>query len=153
MEAARLRRQLLHAAEQSYPGALRAQLGRLVADDLLQQHEEAADLLVGAGPVLAAEGVEREHLDAAPDGVADDLPDRLDAGGVAVHLGLAARLGPAPIAVHDDRDVARQLFLGTTKGSVGAASGDPTSSRRRARVPIPVNQRRGVGRAGYPAGH
>ena len=40
-------------------------------------------------------------------GALDDGPDGLDAGGVALRLGHAPLAGPAAVAVHDDRDVAR----------------------------------------------
>ena len=97
--------------------ALCDQLGRLVADDLLEQHEEAAYLVVGASPILPAEGVQREDRDPAPDGVADDLADPLDAGGVTLHLCQAPAASPAPIAVHDDRHVMRHL-LGRNRESL-----------------------------------
>ena len=44
-------------AEQPDLDALLAQLARLVADRILEQGEEPGHLFVGAGPVLAAEGV------------------------------------------------------------------------------------------------
>ena len=75
----------------------------------LEQAEQAVDLVVRAGPVLAAEGVQGQDRDTAPDGVAEDLADGLDAGGMSVELRQALLAGPAAVAVHDDRDVARQL--------------------------------------------
>ena len=74
-----------------------------------EQAEQARDLVVGARPVLAAEGVQRQDRHAAPDGVAEDLADGLDAGGMPLELGQAVLAGPAAVAVHDDRHVARQL--------------------------------------------
>ena len=73
--------------------------------------EQAGDLLVGARPVLAAERVQGQDRDAAGDRVAEESADGLDAGGVTVELGQVALPRPAAIAVHDDRDVARQ-FVG-----------------------------------------
>ena len=95
METRGLGRQLLHPTQQANARALAPQLVGLVADHLLEQHEEPAHFVVGAGPVLAAEGVERENLDAPPNGVADDLADRLNAGRVAFHLVETACLGPS----------------------------------------------------------
>ena len=82
-----------------------AELVGLAADRALEQAEQAADLVVGPRPVLAAEGVQGEDRDAAPDGVPEEAPDRLDPGGVTLELGQAVGPCPAPVAVHDDRHV------------------------------------------------
>ena len=103
--AARLAGQLVHAAEEPDPDALVAQLVGLGADRGLEEAEQAGDLVVRAGPVLAAEGVQGEDPDAATDGVLEDLADGLDPGGVAVDLGLIALARPTAVAVHDDRHV------------------------------------------------
>src|SRR5436190_350523 len=57
----RLRGKLLEPAEQVNAYALLAKLVGLVADRLLEQAEEARDLVVRARPVLAREGVQGEH--------------------------------------------------------------------------------------------
>ena len=44
--------------------------------------------------------------------IASSLIDPLDTGRVALGLVLASLAGPAPVAVHDDRDVARQVLVG-----------------------------------------
>ena len=103
------RRELLHPSEEADLDALLAQLGGLVADRHLEQAEEHLDLLGRAGPVLAAEREQRQGADPAADGVADDRADGLDAGRMALGLVLAGLAGPAPVAVHDDRDVTRQV--------------------------------------------
>jgi hypothetical protein len=41
--------------------------------------------------------------------MAEDAPDRLNAGGMAFELGQATGAGPATVAVHDDRDVPGEL--------------------------------------------
>ena len=70
----------------------------------LEEAEQAHDLVVGAGPVLAAEGVQGEHRELAPDGVPEHLADGLDAGRVALQLGCTAAAGPAAVAVGDEAD-------------------------------------------------
>ena len=106
---ARLVGELVHPAEQPNADALATKLVGLAADGALEQAEEAMDLVVRAGPVLAAEGVQGQHRDTAPDGVAEDLADGFHAGGMSVELRQALLAGPAAVAVHDDRDVTRQL--------------------------------------------
>src|SRR5690349_17382760 len=88
--------------------ALFDQIRCLAPDGRLEQTEEALDLLVATCPVLTREGVDRQRLDAAVGSVFDDRPDGIDACGVTLDLGQAVHLGPAAIAVHDDRHVARQ---------------------------------------------
>jgi len=39
----------------------------------------------------------------------EQAADGLDAGGVTLQLGQVANAGPAPVAVHDDRHMARQV--------------------------------------------
>jgi hypothetical protein len=77
--------------------------------------------------VLAAEGVEGQDPDATPAGMAEDAPDGLHAGRMALQLRQAALARPAAVAVHDDRDVVGQLRarrLGQRQvGSLG--DGDP----------------------------
>ena len=87
--------QLVEPAEQPDADALRAQLVGLAPDGRLEEAEQAGDLVVGAGPVLAAEGVQGQDRDAAPDRVAEQLADRLDAGGVTLELGQVALRAPS----------------------------------------------------------
>ena len=79
--------QLVNPPEEPDADALRAQLGGLIADRILEQPEEPDDFVVGAGPVLAAEGVQRQDRDAAADRVTKRSPDGLDAGRVTLELG------------------------------------------------------------------
>ena len=87
--------QLVEPAEEPDPDALRAELVGLAPDGGLEQPEQADDLVVGAGPVLAAERVQRQHRDAASDRVAEEVADGLDAGGVAVELGQVVLRAPS----------------------------------------------------------
>ena len=90
---------------------------RSVTQELAEQAHQRVDLALGARPVLLAEGVERERLDAEPAADADDAPHRGAPGLVPGLARLAARLGPAAVAVHDDADVAR-AGSGLRRGSL-----------------------------------
>ena len=129
------------------------QFVRLVPDHLVQQEEKVPNLVVGASPVLAAEGVKREDFDSAPDAVADDLADRLDTGGVAFHLDAATRLRPAPIAIHDDGDVAGQFRLRNDEWLRRRGVRRHRASPIGRQIRLPVDERRGVRRARNPTGH
>ena len=122
---ARQGRQLVGPSEHPDLDALLDERGRLVADRRLEQADEHLDLAARAGPVLAAERVDREHRDAPPDGVLDDRSDGLDAGRVALRLGQAALPRPAAVAVHDDRDVTGDGVLAVASGAGSVA---PTGS-------------------------
>src|SRR6185436_18044071 len=120
---ARLGGKLLQSAEQADANALPTQFVGLAADRGFQQAEEATDLIVRSRPVLATEGVQREYRHATSDGVAEDLADGLDPRRVAVELRKALLARPAAIAVHDDRDVTRQLVERQERTLVGALGG------------------------------
>ena len=108
--AARLVGQLVEPTEQPDPHALGLQLGGLASHGRLEQAEQAGDLVVGASPVLAAERVQGQDTDAATDRVTEHAADRFDTGAMAIELGQLPLARPAAIAVHDDRDVARQVL-------------------------------------------
>ena len=99
-------RQFVEPAEELDANALRPQLRRLAPDRVLEQAEQPDHLVVGTGPVLAAERVQRQDRHRAPDRVLQQAADRLDAGGVALDLLQAVLAGPSAVAVHDDRHVA-----------------------------------------------
>jgi hypothetical protein len=99
--------ELVQPADDAEADAVRDQRRGLAADRLLEQRHERADLLAGALPVLGGEAVEGDVLDAAVAGRADRPADRLDALAVARDDREVAAAGPAAIAIHDDRDVAR----------------------------------------------
>ena len=100
--------QLRHPTQQPDRDALAHQVGGVVTDGGVEQREQHLDLLARARPVLAAEGVDGEHLDATLLGPLDDGPDRVHARGVTLGLGDAALARPSAIAVHDDRDMPRR---------------------------------------------
>ena len=78
----------------------------VLAHGAVDQPEEPGDLVVGTSPVLGAERVDAQRLDAAVARAADDRADRLDALDVAGEDRQAALARPATIAVGDDRHVA-----------------------------------------------
>src|SRR5207249_5000116 len=83
-----------------------AELGRQVA---AEERHEPVDLARRAAPVLRGEGVEREVADAeAPAGL-DYRPHRFLADAMPLQTRQAAPFGPAPVAVHDDGHVTRQV--------------------------------------------
>ena len=147
--AARLGWQLVDPAEEPDPDPFGAQLGGLIADGTLEQPEQPDDFLVGAGPVLATEGVQRQDRDTAADRVPQQVPDGLDAGGVTLELGDVPLAGPAAIAIHDDGDVTRQLLGRQERLDRGLTGG--RDADRFGRL---VSDRRSVGRPGQrSAGH
>ncbi len=70
------------------------------------------DLVLGALPVLAAEGVERQAVEPQRLDLADQSAHRLDPALVADRAWQMPPLGPAAIAIHDDRDMARTFGVG-----------------------------------------
>jgi hypothetical protein len=87
--------------------ALFLELAALLAHVQLQQGHQRGHLALGAVPVLAAEGKEREHLHPR-------VARGLDGGAHGRHPGAVAELarapalaGPAAVAIHDDGHVPR----------------------------------------------
>ena len=116
------------------PAHLHAQLVHLVAaapDHVAVEAHQELHLGGGAGPVLRRERVGRDRLDPDLDRALDHVEQAALALLVPDRARLAPRLRPAPVAVHDDRDVRRDQVL---------------RDRRRAARPT------GAGRADAPAG-
>jgi hypothetical protein len=88
--------------------ASRVQLIDLAVQRLDEQPHQRADFLAGAAPVLAAEGEQGQGFDTPFHALTDAHPHRLDASLVAGLAWQAARLSPAAVAIHDDRDVTRR---------------------------------------------
>ena len=108
------------AADPAHPHAPVVHLVAAAADDVAVEAHQEADL-VGAAPVLGREGVGRQvghpDLDRAGDDVEQGRLPRL----VALGAGQAAGVGPAAVAVHHDRDVARAAGRRGIGGWPGAA--------------------------------
>ena len=134
-------RQLVEPPQELDPDALGRELVGLARDRAAEEVEQPRDLVVGAGPVLAAERVDREHRDAAPDRVLEEAADRLDPGRMAVEVRQVPGAGPAAVAVHDDRDVPGQV-LGREQRRLGGRR----DGLRRRRLALDVREGRGVGR-------
>ena len=156
--------ELLEPAEEADPDALRAQLGGLARGWPPRAGR------TGRRP-RRRERAQFSRLNAYRDRTGTPRrtawrrigADRLDAGRVAVELGQVALAGPAAVAVHDDRDVARQV-VGVDHGarrrgrggrgrrrvrgacaaggaSVGRASGARATRPRGPPVPSPCPRR------------
>ena len=85
------------------PDAVPVKLGEVAADEQLEQAHQVADFGFRPRPVFRREGVDGQPIDAELAGGAHALAQRLDAGAMAGQPRQAARLGPAAVAVHDDR--------------------------------------------------
>ena len=94
-------------ADHAHAHAAAVQLRQIVAHEALQQAHQVDDLFGRPRPVLGAEAVDGEDLDAEIARGPHGLAQRLDAAPVALAPRQAARGGPAPIAVHDDGDMQR----------------------------------------------
>ena len=92
------------------------QLVDLAVERIEEQLHEAADLDRRPLPVLAREREQRERTDLATRAFLDAHAHRAHAFLVAGVARQAARLGPAPVAVHDDRDVFGILTYGMQAG-------------------------------------
>ena len=81
-------------------------------EQLLVQAEDVPYLGTGTHPVLGGEAEHREPADVAGDRHAYQSGEVLLALGVAVGARQVSPLRPAPVAIHDDRDVRGQVGLG-----------------------------------------
>ena len=104
---AQRRRQLLQVADEAQADAVLVQLVDFVVERLEEAAHQHRDLFLRPLPVLAREREQRQHLDAAARAVLDDLLDGAHAHAMTGRTRQRARSGPAAVAVHDDRDVAR----------------------------------------------
>ncbi len=85
----------------------RVELVAAAAQHLAVEAHEEPHLLGAAAPVLGREGVDAEVRDAELDGAGDDVEQARLARAVPLDAGEALEVGPAAVAVHDDRDVLR----------------------------------------------
>ena len=101
------RRQAAAIAEHVDLHALTLQLGDFPGDVLLEQVHQRRDLRRRAVPVFLGEREQRQDFDARLDRAFDRFAHRLHPGPVTERARQPAFIGPAAVAVHDDRDVAR----------------------------------------------
>ena len=78
---------------------------------LAEKLHQRVDLLRGTPPVFGRERIERQVPDAPACRCAQRCPDRLHTCNMAFVTLLAAQLGPAAVAVHDDGDVLGYAIL------------------------------------------
>ena len=86
---------------------LRSSFSTSCSSALHEQLHQQADLFRRAAPVLGTEGEQRQVFDAALETGAHHLAHRLDTPVMPGDARHKALLRPAPVAVHDDRDMAR----------------------------------------------
>src|SRR5688572_18570152 len=102
--------------------AVRVQLFDLVLKRAFEKLHEERHFLGGAAPVLRTEGEERKVLDAALAAGAHRGAHRFCAAAVAGDARQAPTPRPAPVAIHDDGDVARHV---TRVRNAGGGAGFP----------------------------
>ena len=98
---------LVAAAEHPHADVVVHDRGPLLDHVLLQQVHQEVDFRLRPLPVFARQAIERELLDLEPGTFFGGAADRIDAALVAGDAGQVLPLGPAAVAVHDDRDVPR----------------------------------------------
>jgi hypothetical protein len=123
-----------HVADHAQPDAVLVQLRDLLLERAEKELHQDVHFVGGPAPVLAGEREQRQVLDAALDRRADDRPHGLDALAVPGHARQQPLLGPAAVAVHDDRDVPRNAAGGgNLAGRARMGHGGSGSASRRAR--------------------
>ena len=144
------RRQLVEPAEEADPDALRAELRGLAADRLPRAARTGRVTSSSvAGPVLAAERVQRQHRDAAPDGVARGArgsprrPAAWPSSSGRSRWRAQRRLPSMMIATWRGRSVGSRS--GSARRSRASVGSRRSGRRRRRRAPAAV--RRSAGRA------
>src|SRR5215210_4140732 len=116
--------QVFPSTQKTEPGPTLVQLGHLLAGRIEEELHERLYLSLRTRPVLGREGVEGQRLHPRAAGGLEQGRKHRDTGPVAGGARKPASLGPAPVAVHDDGDVARgplwvedALLGGVSEGS------------------------------------
>jgi len=99
-------RQIVRAPKEPHADVVALDQRHLVADVLPKQLHEEFDFRFGAAPVFDREGVEGQSLDVEPSARFDGGASGLGARAMADDAREVALLRPAPVAVHDDGDMA-----------------------------------------------
>ena len=108
-------RQAMNLADDFQPDIVFVQLLRLGLEVVNKIFHQRVHLVFRTIPILRRKRVKREIFDAEFAGGADDFARGIRAAPVALDARQVPRLGPAPIAVHDHSDVAREI-----RGGFGA---------------------------------
>ena len=109
-KAGDIRRQAVPRADEAHLDGARVQIGEIAANEDAQQAEEIADFLHRPAPVLGGKAVDREPADIELDRGTHGAPQRFDATPMPLEPRQAALRGPAAVAVHDDRHMARDVL-------------------------------------------
>ena len=104
------RRQIGQAADRLQPDVFLHQLRRLFLQEALEQMHQRENFALRALPVFRGKCVEGQELDLQFAATFDAGAHRVGALLVALDSRQSAVLRPAAVAVHDDRDVARNGF-------------------------------------------
>ena len=99
-------------ADHPHADVVAMKLGEIVAEVTLEKLHQHRDFFGRPAPVLRGEAVDRQIGDAELDRRAHRAAHRLDAAPMALETRQAARLRPAPVAVHDDGDVLGLAAIG-----------------------------------------
>jgi len=102
-------RQVLALADNPHADIAFVQIGEIVADEAPKQRQQVANFRLRPRPVFGAERKDGEYGNPEIAGGAHGLAQRLDPAAMPFHARQTARRGPAPVAVHDDSDMARHL--------------------------------------------
>src|SRR5690606_28811632 len=92
-------------AEVAQPDVVPVEVLELAAKEAVEEPDNRVHFRLGAAPVLGAEGVDGQVLDAMVGEAFDHAADVFGAGAMAGGAGEAPLACPAPIAIHDDGDV------------------------------------------------
>jgi hypothetical protein len=98
----------VHAPDRDEADVVLHQRLQLFAEVLLEQHHQRGHFIAGPLPVLDGKRIERHHAELEPRRGLHDLAHGGDAGAMSFDARQAPRPRPAPVAVHDDGDVARE---------------------------------------------
>src|SRR5205085_12038421 len=98
----------LALADHADRDAAAIELREVAADEDADEIEEALDLLIGTRPVFGGKAEEGQIADAATHREAHRLAERFHAAPMPLAARQAMRMRPAPVAVHDDGDMARK---------------------------------------------
>ena len=105
------------AADPAHPHAPLVQLVAAAPDHVAVEAHEEAHLVGDRAPVLRRERVGRQVRHADLDGAGHDVEQRRLPRLVALGARQAPRVGPAAVAVHDDRDVLRHELGGDRRAA------------------------------------
>jgi hypothetical protein len=94
--------------EDPEPDVVLEKIGELPGEVLLQERHQRDDLEARPFPVFDGEGVDRQGVELEPGARLDRLPHGRDPGPMALDPRRAPLLRPSAVAVHDDRDMARE---------------------------------------------